>query len=215
MYYKKNGLLLIFATVLSLLGIVSISRTYILIIVVTWVLYLIMSGLKISKVFLIIVCFGMLLVLSFIVMPSFMSWVFGFLNERGQDITDGGLNGRIELFNFYNHKIMDGVWSLLFGHSQNYLSITMAKEASHNAIQEVVVCWGVLGLFVSIYWIYNLYKGAISKVKGYKIKMIYFLPMIIFILFIQSIQLFTMNCYLIVLLVSIIPLSMKEEMLNG
>ena len=214
-YNKKNIFLFIFSIFLSILGIVSISRTYILVIVILWLLYLLTSGLSLVRVGLIIFVFFFSFLVLFNLLPEFMDWIFNYLGERGQEVTEDGFGGRFSLISFYNTKIFDNVWSFLFGYSQKYLQITHAFEASHNAIQETVVCWGITGLIIGIYWIVLLLKSSIVKSAGGKIKFFYFVPIIIFLLFVQTIQLFTMNCYLFALLISIIPLSMKKGEVNG
>lgn len=212
MYNKtKNIFSIIFAILLSILGIVSISRTYLIFIIIVWFIYSLFSKGRVFLFILIIILFYTIIMSLHYVIPDFIDWIFGFINERNETLLSDGLSGRFKLMTLYFGASFKNVWTILFGYSQNYLSLCNISEAVHNGIQEILVCWGIFGMVVAMYWLIILYKQPIKRVIGRKKNKIVLLPMVIFILFIQTIQLFTMNCYLIVMLLTIITITIRED----
>ena len=102
---------------------------------------------------------------------------------KAEDIS----TGRNILFKLYNDFIFSDIKNFLFGIGlHNVDTKTGIFNTPHNAIQEVVLCWGIIGLAVIVFlfgYMFRQYKKIVDKDK-----IIYIVPIFIFIMFIQTIQ---------------------------
>ena len=146
--------------------------------------------------------------ISYFFNNEFIVWLFDFSKNR--TVSESILNvDRIELLNLYNYYTFSNVRSIVMGYSQKYMTILNTEVAVHNALQEVFVCWGLIGFIISFMWIFNLVKLQIKNSMKFKIS--YLLPFLVFIVYVQTIQLFTMNSYLIIMLITIISAGINTE----
>ena len=198
----KGKMSFVMALIVTGIGLVSISRTFVMLAVVSWVAYLVMSKTPIKTVFIVAVafCVAFFFVQEFI--PDFVGWIQGYFVSRSH--TAGGrLNLVVDYFNWS----FASFWTVLFGYSEFY-PLILNSVASHNGFQEMFVCWGVLGASFCLIWIYML----VCKAKANCLKEAYrWIPFLMFFGFIQSIQLFTMHGYLLVMVLSMVPLVNQEE----
>ncbi len=205
---KYNGRAsFVMAVVITSIGLVSISRTFIILAALSWLIYLVMSKTPVKTVLLVVITFGLTLILAQELIPDFVEWIQSYFVSRGH--TAGG---RLNLIADYFNWSLANPWTALFGYSEAYTTI-LNSDASHNGIQEMFVCWGVLGASSGLLWIYMLIQRikTIHPNKGLDC----WIPFLIFFIFIQSIQLFTMHGYLLVMVISMIPLINREELSIG
>lgn len=194
------------SVIVTAVGLVSISRTFIMLAVVSWMLYLVMSKTPIKTVLVVVVAFGVAFFLAQDFIPDFVGWIQSYFVSRSH--TAGGrLNLVVDYFNWS----FASFWTVLFGYSESY-PLILNSVASHNGVQEMFVCWGVVGAFLCLYWIYEL----VHKTKTNHLNDLFnVVPFLMFFIFIQSIQLFTMHGYLLVMVLSMIPLVNQEECVIG
>ena len=208
LYQKKRSAVNLFCAIaISIIGFVSVSRTYLLLIMLTWLLFLWMNGTKPTQFVLPIIMLLFTVLIVALAVPRFAEWIIRFYEDRVDQAASDGMSGRTEIAGVYLSLVLTNLWTFFFGHSQNYLVTNSMSYniAAHNAIIETVVCWGAVGFCVAIYWIYNLYKKMSAKASR-KNRYITYLPFIAFFIFVQTIQLFTMHCYILVMFVSMLAL---------
>lgn len=194
------------AVIVTVVGLVSISRTFIMLAVGSWLLYLVMSKTPVKTVLVMVIAFGVAFFLAQDIIPDFVEWIQGYFISRSH--TAGG---RLNLVVNYFNWSFASLWTVLFGYSELY-PLILNSTASHNGIQEIFVCWGVLGAFLCLYWIYALVHKAIANHLNDAFNAA---PFLMFFVFIQSIQLFTMHGYLLVMVLSMIPLVDQEGCVIG
>lgn len=207
---QKNKLSLIFSAIITFLGFLSISRTYIVTILLVWVAYMLFNGIKVYNIIILSSSVIIILYILSICYPEMAEYVFSFILERMNAEDIGSLSGRTDIAEFYLNNQFSDIWAMFFGFTQRYLHI-LHGAASHNGFHEIFICWGIIGTFVVIYWFYVL----LSKCNENNVKInsvvINWCPVILFFIYIQTIQFFTQNCYLIVFLVSTLAFSLNNN----
>lgn len=200
---RKKKLPFVMAVIVTAVGLVSISRTFIMLAVISWGIYLIMSKTPIKSVVIVIITFGIVFFLAQELMPDFIDWIQRYFISRSH--TAGGrLNLVVDYFNWS----FASLWTVFFGYSESY-TLVLNSVASHNGIQEMFVCWGLIGGIFGLFWIIML----IRKAKDKKTRLAFqWIPVLMFFLFIQSIQLFTMHGYLLVMVLAMVSLVNQEEL---
>lgn len=199
---RKGKLPFIMATLVTTIGLVSISRTFILLAAISWMIYLFMSPKPIKNIIMVIIIFGIIFVLTKELIPDFVNWIQKYFISRSH--TSGGrLNLVVDYFNWS----FASLWTVLLGYSESY-PIILDSVASHNGIQEMFVCWGALGAIFGLSWIGMI----IHKANGKKSKEYFrWIPILLFFIFVQSIQLFTMHGYLLVMILALVSLVSRED----
>lgn len=194
------------AVIVTAVGLVSISRTFIMLAAVSWLLYLVMSKTPVKTILVVVIAFGFAFFLAQDLIPDFVGWIQSYFVSRSH--TAGGrLNLVVDYFNWS----FASFWTVLFGYSESY-PLILNSVASHNGVQEMFVCWGVVGAFLCLYWIYALvHKAKVNHLND----LFNAAPFLMFFVFIQSIQLFTMHGYLLVMVLSMIPIVNQEECVIG
>lgn len=199
---SKKKLPFAMAVIVTAVGLVSISRTFIILSVLSWGLYLIMSKTPIKSIVIVIITFGVVFFLAQNLIPDFINWIQSYFISRSH--TAGGrLNLVVDYFNWS----FASLWTIFFGYSEIY-PLILNSVASHNGIQEMFVCWGIIGGIIGLIWIFMI----LCKAKDNKTKLAFqWIPVLIFFIFIQSIQLFTMHGYLLVMVLSMVSSINQEE----
>ncbi len=208
-YYKDKKIVYIFLSlILSAFGFFSISRTYVLIIAVLW-LWIIIFGFKQVKAKFAII-FSM--IFAFYIVNRYYgdiyNWIVRYYSDRDIfGIIDGG-GGRTRIVGDYFDYYFSSIWGVFLGYSEVYMISLKTSVACHNAIQEMLVSWGIVGFIIAVFWIVQLYK----KIKVKKlIRIVDLLPMLVFFVYVQSLQFFTMHNYLILMLISIIAVNVEKK----
>lgn len=184
---------------ISLIGLVSISRTYILLLTLSWIVYFILS----DKSFIKLIAAGITIYLSYFMIqnlaPRFVEWIRKYFVTRSHT-SAGRMNLVVDYFNWS----FSSIWSFLFGYSEYYPQV-LHSTAAHNGIQEIMVCWGFTGLILCLIWMALLLKKSLYR----PVRIFQWLPAAAFFLFIQSVQLFTMHGYLLLMVLAMSVLGMK------
>lgn len=208
-YHIGKKHLVFLAMIISLLGLVSVSRTYLIVLMLTWVMYFVVSGIKLQRVILVASVFFVVISVAITLLPEFSNWLFDYFKARGEEE-----NTRTPLVSYYIDMILSSPWIFFFGLSEHYPNI-LRDTAAHNGFLEMFVCWGITGFVAGMLWIFCLHK-EVSRSKEYKIKrkLLHYLPIVTFFVFIQTIQLFTMHNYLTLMMLVMVPLSFAKEQEN-
>lgn len=203
---RKKAIWACLACIASMLGAVSVSRTYLLVLVGTWGLYFMLGRVPVKRVLVIIGMFVVMALAVAILAPDVVDWLISYFVSRF-----GEENTRTPIMKIYFEEVFSGVWSTFLGFSQNYLRTIdrVGIHAAHNGMEEVLVCWGIVGFAVFFKWVADLYLYALSRVK--RQPKILYLSAATFWVFVQTLQLVTMHNYLTVMLLTMIPLRMGEK----
>ena len=193
----------VLAVAVSALGLVSVSRTYLLLLILCWGIYLIQSKSSIRTAIAIAGGFCAVIIVSYALIPDFVKWLQEYFISRSQ--TSGG---RLSLFVDYFNISFSNIWSAFFGYSSSYPNV-LNTTAAHNGFQEIIVCWGIVGFSACFNWIYLLVRKA-SQLCYDKTNNRW-LSFAMFLLFIQSIQFFTMYAYLLVMVMSLVVFEIRGD----
>lgn len=176
--------------VLLFFGLLTLSRTFLIVfalVVILFICSISATPLKKVKITTIIV---LLVVSSVFILLKTVPIVIERLISRFmvEDIS----NGRNDLFAFYNDHIFSSLQYLLYGVGiQNYGDKMLDIHGSyinvcHNGTQEILVCWGLIGLALFTWYIVEMILGT---KKDFKRGLINFIPLIITLVDVQSGQL--------------------------
>ncbi len=101
--------------------------------------------------------------------------------------------GRPELIKLFNDYLASHIDALIWGVGVNGQPLickvdngaTKGFRAPHNAIQQIIVCYGLIGLY---FYIVPFFKRIAKLYKKYRPGFIYILPLIIVMIILQTIQ---------------------------
>jgi hypothetical protein len=177
----------------GLIGFLTVSKTFLLVLIGFAFLLLISNAIKNQvKIYKPI---GLLA--GFLVAGYFITKQQFFINLWAR-FSEGDLTtGRIEIALDYIDKMSHSILHIFFGTGfQNILEKLDMVHAVHNATIEIYVCKGLVGLvlyavfFISLFQMGNRFLNQNSKTK-YKLEN--FIPFIVYLVFVQSLQFFTIN----------------------
>ena len=183
-YYKKiNSILFLILFAISFYGgVLSVSRTWAILMVFSIIVYLRFMKQNIVKgLFLIGV-----LSIGVVVFLSQNELILEFFTQRfTEDSTNlSTAGGRTIIFKSYNDYLADNPFSLLWGEGAVYYKeATGIGLSTHNATQQIVVSYGLLGLIIFIFALFKNIRRYFNRNKVMAI-----LPLCMMILFIQTIQ---------------------------
>lgn len=171
-----------------LVGIMTQSRTFLLTFVFAIAIY-ILAEIKSLKSLIKIVTFGGVLGgICILLFATVLSSYAESLLERFQ--TSDLFNGRIEIMQYYLLESLKYPLRFLFGVGmQDYQGKYLYEMSCHNAIQEIMITWGITGLFIIVYLFYYIIKNA--RMQNSKILLTQYLPFFIIIFVAQMGQGFT------------------------
>lgn len=209
---RSRILSLILAVSISMIGFLSISRSYLVVIVAVWLYYFLFSGIKIKSIFSILIIFALGIAALHRFVPELSEWAMNFLFERADAAKTDGMGGRTDIIALYFNLLFSSLWSVLFGFSTGYTTTSGSTTAAHNGFQEILVCWGMIGFVFAVSWLIILYRQMFKMPQAQKNnKILRALPLVAFWLFIMTIQLFTMFNYLFVMLISMVSITLTSE----
>ena len=187
---------------LVFIGTMTMSRSFLVCLVALAFMFIwareknIVGRVKTIVVTIVVVLFAFYVIQLFapVVIERFMA------RFEGGDIS----NGRIELFFYYNEHIFSSAEYTFFGvgmqdmggRLQDIYGITKSGgNVVHNGIQQIVVAWGLPGLLIFIYFLYEMTQS--SKTGRSKRSLSNFIPLILVLLNAQFGQLITSGAALL------------------
>lgn len=198
---KKRWFKVILMSVLLLAGIMSSSRAWTLLIVFTLLVYFLSSRMA-GKIKMIIVVIGLAVIaLQF---TSLSQAFFERLESRFQEEDLNTAGGRTEIFTEYNDFLNTHPIRIICGTGAVYYkNVCQIAVSTHNGTQQLIVCYGLLGLafFLFCFFLfYHRYK------KGKEIRIRDCVPFFVCFLFLQSIQFINPASLMLPLMVTMSPL---------
>ena len=180
---KINNLLylLSFASLL-IAGALTVSRTWMLCLVLLFALYF-QKKIRENFAFLLL-ALTIILVFLFVFKDSIIAELFSSRMDNGNVATGGG---RTEIFSKYMNFLLNNPIHLLFGCSViHYRDVAHIVNSVHCGLQQILVCYGCLGMLIFLVMAYQ-FKKRFYSYRGRK-PFLYLLPFLIILLFDQSIQ---------------------------
>lgn len=190
--YRKSGsgLYLLFIPAFLIFGFLTQSRTFLLTIAVMFTYYMFASLFKgkeknVNRTVLIFIIVVTLLVVTYNIIQSYFPQYVENLTSRleAEDIT----GGRSRIFQFYNEFMLNNPGYIPFGTGMLSYRQVSGYGSIHNGFQEVFVSWGVIGCLLVTLMMISLYKSSSMAKKFEPIRL---LPIIMYIIPIQTIQWF-------------------------
>jgi len=185
---------------LAFFGFLTLSRTFVLCLAMIAFMYVFSIGTNLVKTARTVVLFLILVVVILFAIYTSVPYVFENIVERFNE--DDVTNGRGDLFAYYNDHIFSSLKYFFFGIGiHNILSkmgaiyIDAPFDVPHNAFQEIIVGWGIVGLIIFLSFIYIMIIIAKRSVR--KIRLSNFLPFVLVIVASQAGQLITSGFRLI------------------
>ena len=181
LFIKKNKSDIFGILCIAIIGILTVSRTYLVCLFLVILLFIVAmnNGIK-SKLALSFgsVCIGgLILVLTYKLLPNTIEMFMGRWQES--DLS----NGRIEIM----QQSMDYIWAeprnYLFGIGyQNYFENVSELNmiAPHDGINELIMTWGLLGLIIFVIYLGGMVWHANNLNSS--LKLVNFIPLIIIVI---------------------------------
>lgn len=202
LFDNQKTLFLLMTVFVAIFGILTVSRTFIITFAICIMLFLFSSlknkkQLAISLVSFLAICvFGIVLINSDI--PVINSSI-----ERFQRDDLVSMNGRTDILSYYLTRFSSKSSFILFGSGvTDYGQVYNYPWAIHNGILQVLVCCGIFGFVTFIILL------VFPIIKAIKIRRPFyaFIPLIVCIVFLQTIQLLNPYILLFPLAISYLPL---------
>lgn len=157
LYVRKESKIIdvILMALSALFGLMTLSRTFIICLLFTIICFILTStgGMKQKLLSISAVVFATIIIALLI--WQFFPTVFENIVSRFKD--SDVLNGRDDLYAFYNKHIFSSFLYFFFGVGIQDLSVKIfgiysnAGNVTHNGFQEVWVVWGIIGIITFIY----------------------------------------------------------------
>ncbi len=206
--HRKNIMCFVLALTVSVIGLVSVSRTFMLVLLIVWGLYFLYEKKSVKNIILWITMIVIVILVINKFFPDISQWILNYYERRNLEASTDGFGGRTAIISKLFNNYFSSCWSILFGFSEMY-SIVLQTGGAHNGLQEMLISWGIVGFIVSCGWICMLLYHF--KASYRRIEWKYYTAFIIFFIFVQTIQLFTMHNYLILMMISMVAMAVGDK----
>lgn len=163
-------------------GILSFSRTWLMLTALVIVLYVLNSKHRVIATILVVMSTSLILTTQNMIVES----ISGVFQTRMEDETMETGGGRFDIFADYNDAWLEDVSFVIKGTgATHYGDVISHNYSMHNGLQQIWVCHGIIGFFVFATAFVHYLKTCRSRKK---LPFIYYLPFIACFVFDQSIQ---------------------------
>lgn len=196
--------------ILTILGAMSISRTY-FIVLLLFAIYIIIRNINNNGIFNLAVS----ALLVFIIYNIFIknSIIYGYVItqyvSRLTNSTLYNMGDRTTIFSDYINIYSGSIKLTLFGAGINGYKLLNNGISTHNGFQEVILAWGIIGFTVVASWLFIL----INRIRIDRDKLLGFdayVPLIFFFIYIQTLQWFSIYTYSLLFTVSLLALKVER-----
>lgn len=197
-------------TLLVLLGALSISRTY-FVLMVMLAIYIIVKNTNrkdIIRVSVLLVIFAGIY-FAFIQDSALYDYVIFQYMDRFSHSSVVTYGGRMTIFNHYLNVCLSSIKIFMLGAGINGYKTFYAGISAHNGLQEIILAWGITGFILIASWITMLIR-MISQGREKTLGLDLYLPLIMFMLFIQTIPWFSIHRYLVLFAVVLLAINVRE-----
>lgn len=204
--YRNNLIKSIVMVVLTLAGIMSTSRTWILVFALTLAVYFIFNNFK-GRFYFIIVA---VIILIFSERYTTYSEAFSerFAN-RFEDANMATAGHRTEIIVWYNKWLSDHPERIVYGAGALYYNkVCQLRYSTHNGTQQILVCYGIIGLMLFTICIFTFYYRYAQKKH---LKFWNYIPFLVCLVFIQAGQFISPAINMMPLLAATLPLKLFDD----
>lgn len=179
-----NTLYFLLVILLFFLGLLSFSRTYILISGLSLIIFILFSNTK-NKFSILGVSAVAFLLLLFLV-PSFYEAIENSFLVRFSESNLSTANGRTEIFTAYNEWWFSHPYAMILGTGITYYNYVVPSigHSIHCGFQQLYVCCGIYGVFIFLIAALRFKKIFVPQNMEFS----YYIPFLLILAFNQSIQ---------------------------
>lgn len=163
-------------------GMLSFSRTWLILVVLTLIVFVIFSSKNKGYIFLTII---MGLGIYLLIKSNFFDSIYETFETRltDEDVSDGA--GRVGLFKSYNEFLATNPKYWFTGTGAVYYGAVCKQPLSiHNGTQQLYVCYGIIGFLTFLIF----FVSIINNNRKYVKQTIQYLPFVIYLIFAQTLQ---------------------------
>lgn len=213
LFYAKaaNKYILIFMICLGfIMGFISTSRGFIFSTLLCFVLFGIFSIRNIKSFLRTFLITLFLLSIAFLLINSVLSNFYDtFIAKMTMEDFS---NGRYAIFEYYNKILFSDIKIFLIGVGiQNYQMKCATDVSIHNAIQEVLIAWGIFGLICVAGFFISLYKSAVMNIPKGKKSLVYLVPALVYLFYVQFNQLFSVTSFSMVIVIAYCSIALNSQ----
>jgi O-antigen ligase len=192
--------------ILLLAGVLSTSRTWLVLGAMVGIIYFMTTRQKGKLGFIITTIALFLVAISF---TDYSENLVSRFEERFQDedVISGG--GRESLFNAYNTFLRNNPDYIVFGTGTLYYKqVTNIYESTHSGFQQLYLCYGIVGVVLYLICFILFFK---RYRKGKKFQLACFMPFFTCLVFDQTIQFLMPYFLMLPFVATMLPLKLKNE----
>ena len=181
-----TGRILLIAAVVfgTVVGLFTVSRTF-LIVLLLGIFFVFTSRYNTKQRIILAIVIGGILWVGIPYLMEHTS-IFDAFSDRFSDDTVQGAGGRTEIMLKYFEFLWNNPARLLFGTGAiNYIGVCKIQHSTHNGLQQILVCYGLIGFFPIIY---VLLKPVLVFFRRNKFTFEKIVPLLCVIIFTQTIQ---------------------------
>ena len=197
---------IILIIVLVFAGIMSGSRTWIIIMAIVLVMYFLFSGMKGKFSFVLVTAILFVLALHF---NTYTEAIYSRFEGRFEESNLSTAGHRTEIIREYNQWLVNNPERMVYGAGTLYYTkICKIYYSTHNSIQQIIVCYGMLGLLIFTVCIFVYHKRYTRRNQA---RFWYCIPFIICFIFSQAGQFLSPACMMLPFVATSLPLKLKKE----
>lgn len=202
--FKRNIYKYLIGIFLILMGVLSTSRTWLLLFFLILVAYWFFNKSRAKASVAILMAAFMFFILLYT--TDFMSAFVERFSERFDEENIETAGGRTELFEFYNNYFWSHPERIVQGTGVIYYkTVCNTSTSMHCGIQQIYVCYGILGVLIFLTCAFCFYRRYIKTMKCH---MFYVIPFGVCFIFDQSIQFLNPTILMFPILASTLPLKL-------
>lgn len=207
--FKNKIIKILFLILLTIIGILSTSRTFILLFALLVIFKVSLSNNIKERISVILI--GLTLIVSgYLIFPTYIE---SFTERYTKRFEEDGLKtagGRSTLFQDYNDFLLDNPERLIYGTGVvHYKEVCKQRNSIHNGTQQIYVCYGIIGIIIYLVVIVIFKRRYIKKSSNLRTQN--FIPLFACFLFDQSIQFLLPFVLMLPFVASVLPLRLKDD----
>ncbi len=216
LYAKKGSrVFLLSLTVLAfIMGFVSTSRSFMFSAVICVFLFMLFSAKGTKGTARVIFVTLILIIIALLLVNTLLSQQYSTFVEKMQmsDVS----NGRFDLLRYYNNVFLSSPKIFFIGVGlQNYvIKCGSYWNSIHNATQEALLAWGVIGFACVVGFFTTMYKNAVRLVPKQDRDLMYTVPALVFLFYMQFHQLFSVRSTTMMLIVVYCTLALNGQLMS-
>ena len=204
--YKHNLVKVLMMLVLVLAGVLTASRTWIIVMALVLALFFLFNNVKGRLVFVLVAVALLLLAGRYITYSEAFEERFATRFKESSFETAGH---RTEIFADYNRWLAAHPERIIYGTGAIYYGkVCQIQYSMHNGTQQILVCYGVIGLLLFAICAYAFYRRFSKKSK---IKFSNYIPFLICFIFLQSGQFLSPPIMMLPCIASVLPLKLYYD----